>query len=99
MLLAAVPVLLIADIWTSGGSSNAFCSQMPFKVRSKNNPYPARIAHFPFPKGSYASPNRGPKFLFELGLTKEPNGEQLAVEEMVCAAVQAAPVGKIKPLA
>src|SRR5579864_1573094 len=57
------------------------------------------MAHLPFPNGSYAIPIRGPKLLFELGLTSLPKGEQLTVVEIAWAALQAAPFGKIRPLA
>ena len=34
----------------------------------------------PSPNGSYARPKRGPQLLLELGFTRLPNGEQLAVK-------------------
>src|SRR5690348_6758636 len=69
---------------------------MPFKVRSKYTPYPARIAVFPFPIGSQAKPTRGPKLLFEFGLTRFPYGEQVTPGEMAFAPAHAF-VGKMIP--
>src|SRR4051812_4960521 len=43
-----------------GGLPSAFCSGLVWPG-SRNTPKPPRIAVAPFPKTSYANPNRGPK--------------------------------------
>ena len=92
-------VLVIVVTCTSGGSPNAFCSQIPFSVRSKNNPNPPRSTVFPLAYGVYAKPTRGPKFQLWFGFTVAPYGEQLTCAETAFACAHAGPLGKINPFA
>src|ERR1700722_1539017 len=64
--------LLTVVVCTSGGSPNAFCSQMPLSVRSKNTPNPPRRTVLASANGVQAKPTRGPKFQLLLGFTLLP---------------------------
>src|ERR1043166_6187408 len=51
------PLILVNDV-LNGGLFPAICNGHR-RSRLKNCPMPARIAHFPLPVGSHATPNRG----------------------------------------